>query len=115
MLVGIVTDPAWGQVLAVGLGGVWVEILRDTALSVLPASRAQILRSLRGLRGAGLFDGLRGSAKADLDAVADAVTAVAALAQRLGDRLETLEINPLLVRGTQVEALDALIIWRIDS
>jgi acyl-CoA synthetase (NDP forming) len=115
LLVGVVTDPAWGQVLAVGLGGVWVEILRDTALSVLPASRAQILRSLRGLRGAGLFDGLRGTPKADLDAVADAVTAVAALAQRLGDRLEALEINPLLVRGTQVEALDALIVWRLDS
>jgi len=112
LLVGIVTDPAWGQVLAVGLGGVWVEILRDTALSVLPADRAQILRSLRGLRGARLFDGPRGTEKADLDAVADAIASVAALAQRLGGRLEALEINPLLVKGSQVEALDALITWR---
>lgn len=112
LLVGIVTDPAWGQVLAVGLGGVWVEILRDTALSVLPADRAQILRSLRSLRGARLFDGPRGTEKADLDAVADAIESVAALAQRLGDRLEALEINPLLVKGSQVEALDALITWR---
>jgi acyl-CoA synthetase (NDP forming) len=112
LLVGVVTDPAWGQVLAVGLGGVWVEILRDTALSVLPVDRAQVLQSLRSLRGARLFDGPRGTEKADLDAVADAITAVAALAQRLGDRLEALEINPLLVRGSQVEALDALITWR---
>jgi acyl-CoA synthetase (NDP forming) len=112
LLVGIVTDPAWGQVLAVGLGGVWVEILRDTALSVLPVDRDQVRRSLRSLRGARLFDGPRGTEKADLDAVADAITALAALAQRLGDRLEALEINPLLVRGSQVEALDALITWR---
>jgi succinyl-CoA synthetase beta subunit len=112
LLVGVVTDPAWGQVLAVGLGGVWVEILRDTALSVLPVDRAGVLQSLRSLRGARLFDGPRGTEKADLDAVADAITAVAGLAQRLGDRLETLEINPLLVRGSQVEALDALITWR---
>jgi len=112
LLVGIVTDPAWGQVLAVGLGGVWVEILRDTALSVLPAGREQILASLKSLRGARLFDGARGTEKADLDAVADAIASAAALAQRLGDRLETLEINPLLVRGSQVEALDALITWR---
>jgi acyl-CoA synthetase (NDP forming) len=112
LLVGIVTDPAWGQVLAVGFGGVWVEILRDTALSVLPASRAQILQSLRSLRGARLFDGPRGTEKADLDVVADVVASVAALAQRLGDRLEALELNPLLVRGSQVEALDALITWR---
>jgi len=112
LLVGVVTDPAWGQVLAVGLGGVWVEILADTALSVLPVDRAGVLRALRSLRGARLFDGPRGTAKADLDAVADAITAVADLAGRLGDRLEALEINPLLVRGSQVEALDALITWR---
>jgi acyl-CoA synthetase (NDP forming) len=112
LLVGIVTDPAWGQVLAVGLGGVWVEILRDTALSVLPVDRAAVMASLRGLRGARLFHGPRGTEKTDLDAVADAITSVAALAQRLGDRLEALEINPLLVRGSQVEALDALITWR---
>ena len=112
LLVGVVTDPAWGQVLAVGLGGIWVEILADTALSVLPVDRARVLQALRSLRGARLFDGPRGTAKADLDAVADAITAVADLAGRLGDRLEALEINPLLVRGSQVEALDALITWR---
>jgi acyl-CoA synthetase (NDP forming) len=112
LLVGIVTDPAWGQVLAVGLGGIWVEILRDTAVSVLPVDRDQVRQSLRGLRGARLFDGPRGTEKADLDAVADTIVAVAALAGRLGDRLEALEINPLLVRGSQVEALDALLTWR---
>jgi succinyl-CoA synthetase beta subunit len=112
LLVGIVTDPVWGQVLAVGLGGVWVEILRDTALTVLPADRAQVLQALRSLRGARLLAGPRGTEKADLDAVADVIASVAGLAQRLGDRLEALEINPLLVRGSQVEALDALITWR---
>jgi acyl-CoA synthetase (NDP forming) len=112
LLVGIVTDPVWGQVLAVGLGGVWVEILRDTAVLVLPADRDQIRQALRSLRGAELFDGPRGTEKADLDAVADAIAAAASLAGRLGDRLEALEINPLLVRGSQVEALDTLITWR---
>ena len=112
LLVGVITDPAWGLVLAVGFGGVWVEILKDTALLVLPAGRDQILSALRNLRGAKLFDGPRGTEKADLDAVADAIAAIAALAGRLGDRLETLEVNPLLVRGSQVEALDALITWR---
>ena len=112
LLVGVVTDPAWGQVLAVGLGGVWVEILADTALIVLPAGRDQVLQALKSLRGARLLDGPRGTEKADLDAVADTITAVAELAQRLGRRLEALEINPLLVHGSQVEALDALITWR---
>jgi len=113
LLVGVVTDPAWGQVLAVGLGGVWVEILRDTALRVLPVDREEILAALRELRGARLFDGPRGTERADLDAVAGAVAGIAALAGRLGDRLESLEVNPLLVRGSRVEALDALITWRL--
>jgi acyl-CoA synthetase (NDP forming) len=112
LLVGILTDPVWGQFLAVGLGGVWVEILRDTALEMLPVDRDQVLAALRSLRGAGLFDGPRGTEKADLDAVAEVIADIAALAARLGDRLESLEINPLLVRGSQVEALDALITWR---
>jgi succinyl-CoA synthetase beta subunit len=112
LLVGIVTDPVWGQVLAVGLGGVWVEILRDTALSVLPADRGEIFHALTSLRGARLFDGPRGTEKADLDAVVNTISSLATLAQRLGDRLEALEVNPLLVRGAQVEALDALITWR---
>jgi acyl-CoA synthetase (NDP forming) len=112
LLVGIVSDPAWGQVLAVGLGGIFVEILRDTAVSVLPVGRGEIRQSLQGLRGARLFDGPRGTEKADLDAVADAIAALAALAGRLGDQLEALEVNPLLVRGSHVEALDTLLTWR---
>ncbi|MDR1999095.1 MAG: acetate--CoA ligase family protein [Frankiaceae bacterium] len=112
LLVGIVTDPAWGHVLAVGFGGVWVEILRDTALRALPVDRGEVLAALRSLRGAKIFEGYRGSDPVNLDNVADAVTAVATLAVQLGDQLESLEINPLLVRGDSVEALDALITWR---
>lgn len=112
LLVGIVRDPVWGPALAVGLGGVWVEIMRDSAVRVLPVDRGQVLDALRSLRSAAIFDGARGAEKVDLDAVADAVVAVADLALRCGDRLESLEINPLLLRGSHVEALDALITWR---
>lgn len=82
------------------------------ALLARPAGRSEILRSLRGLRGARLFAGARGTEKADLEAVADVISSAAALAQRLGGRLGALEINPLHVRGSRVEALDALITWR---
>lgn len=112
LLVGIVRDPVWGLALAVGLGGVWVEIMRDSAVRVLPVDRRQVLDALRSLRSAAIFDGARGSEKADLDVVADVVLAVADLALQCGDRLESLEINPLLLRGSNLEALDALITWR---
>ncbi|BAL87933.1 putative acyl-CoA synthetase [Actinoplanes missouriensis 431] len=112
LLVGVIRDPAWGLVLAVGLGGLWVEVLQDTALRLLPVDHQEVLAALRELRGAKLFDGARGTEKVDLDAVAATVVAIATVAHRLGDRLESLEINPLLVHGARTEALDALINWR---
>ncbi|MGW4798248.1 acetate--CoA ligase family protein, partial [Nonomuraea sp. NPDC004297] len=112
LLVGVVRDPAWGLTLAVGLGGVWVEVLRDTALRVLPVDAGEVRAALSELRGAALLTGVRGGEPADLDAVAGVVARIAAFAESLGDGLESLEINPLLVRGSAVEALDALITWR---
>ncbi|MEU7748401.1 acetate--CoA ligase family protein [Nonomuraea sp. NPDC049158] len=112
LLVGVVRDPAWGLTLAVGLGGIWVEVLRDTALRILPVDARSVREALTELRGAALLRGVRGGEPADLDAVAEVVARVAAFAESLGDRLESLEINPLLVRGSRVEALDALVTWR---
>ena len=111
LIVGVVRDPQWGPVLAVGLGGIWVEVLKDSTLHVLPVSHDRIKQGLLSLRAAKIFAGARGTEPADLDAVADVVTRIAQLAERLGDRLESLEVNPLSVRGSHVEALDALITW----
>ncbi|MGE5290643.1 MAG: acetate--CoA ligase family protein [Micromonosporaceae bacterium] len=112
LLAGVIRDPSWGLVLAVGLGGIWVEVLRDTALRLLPADAEEVRRALGELRGAALFRGARGTEPADLGRVAEVIARLAALAAELGDQLESLEVNPLFVRGSQVEALDALITWR---
>ena len=111
LIVGLVRDPQWGLVLAVGLGGIWVEVLKDSTLHVLPVSRQQVKDGLLSLRAAKIFAGARGTERADLEAIADVVTRVAQLGVRLGDRLESLEIDPLSVRGDQVVALVALITW----
>ncbi|MYR08004.1 CoA-binding protein [Gordonia sp. SID5947] len=115
LLIGTVRDPMWGPVLAVGLGGVWVEVLRDTSLIRLPATPDQVGDALRSLRGFRLLEGLRGTTKADLDTLARVIADIASVAYRLGDRLESLEINPLVVNGSEVLALDALIQWRSDN
>jgi acyl-CoA synthetase (NDP forming) len=112
LIAGIVRDPAWGLVLAVGLGGIWVEVLRDAALRVLPAGPGEIRRALGELRGAAVLRGARGAEPADLGRAADVIARIAEIAGDLGDRLESLEVNPLLVRGAHVEALDALVTWR---
>ena len=112
LYVGVTRDPQWGLVLAAGLGGVFVEVLQDVALRRLPVSPAEVLRMLAGLRGAKLLAGARGLPAADLDAVARAVAAIGDAALAFGPDLAALDVNPLWVRGGQVEALDALCIWQ---
>lgn len=110
LLVGVTPDPTFGPVLTVGLGGVWVEIMRDTSLRVLPVDEAEVKRMLGELRGAALLRGARGTAAADLDRVAAAITAVGDAAARLDGRLQAIEVNPLWISGDRVEALDALVV-----
>jgi acetate---CoA ligase (ADP-forming) len=112
LIVGIARDPSWGLVLALGIGGVWVELLKDTQLRLLPVTEAQVVEALGQLKASRLLTGYRGSVPADLDAIASAVTAICRAAIALGDDLEALEINPLRVCGSQVEALDALAVWK---
>ena len=112
LFVGCTRDPQWGPVIAVGLGGVWVEVLQDVALRPLPIDAAEVKRMLGELRGAKLLQGVRGMPAADLDAVAEVIARIGDAAVALGDDLEALEVNPLWVRGADVEALDALAVWR---
>ena len=111
LFVGVARDPDWGPAIAVGLGGVWVEVLGDSAVRLLPIDKAGALGMLRSLRAAALFDGYRGAPAADLDRLAEVIVAIGDAALALGPGLAALEINPLWVRGDQVEALDALVVW----
>jgi acyl-CoA synthetase (NDP forming) len=112
LFVGCTRDAQWGPVIAVGLGGVWVEVLQDVSLRPLPVDASEVKRMLGELRGATLLAGVRGSRPADLDAVADVIARIGDAAMALGPDLEALEVNPLWVRGREVEALDALAVWR---
>lgn len=110
LFVGCSTDPTWGPVLAVGLGGVWVEVLKDVRVRPLPVAPAEVAEMLRSLRGARLLSGERGTQAADLERVGEVVSAVGQVALALGPDLGALEINPLWVDGATVEALDALVV-----
>jgi acetate---CoA ligase (ADP-forming) len=112
LFVGCTRDPQWGPVIAVGLGGVWVEVLQDVALRPLPIGAAEVKRMLAELRGAKLLHGIRGMPAVDLDAVAAVIARIGDAAVALGPDLEALEVNPLWVRGSEVEALDTLAVWR---
>jgi acetate---CoA ligase (ADP-forming) len=111
LFAGVARDPQWGMVLAVAIGGIWVEILDDSALSLLPVSSDEVERMLRSLRGAALLDGHRGTRPVNIPAAADAIAKIGNAALALGPQLAALEINPLLAYEGKIEALDALAIW----
>ena len=106
VLAGVTMDPGFGPVLAVGLGGLFVELLRDTSLRVLPVGPAEVRAMLGELRALPVLQGARGVVPADLDALA---RVIAELARSLPG-LQALEVNPLWVCGDQIEALDVLVV-----
>ncbi len=111
LLLGVVVNPLFGAVLVIGAGGVATEIARDSRTTILPARRSTFLAALRGLRLWPLLEGYRGQARADIEAVLDAVEAVAEYALDNIDQLEELDVNPLFVfaEGDGAVAVDALI------
>jgi acetate---CoA ligase (ADP-forming) len=112
LIAGVVRTPAWGLALAVGFGGTWAEVLSDSALRVLPVDELDVHDMLTELRGAALLTRPRGLPPVDVDLIVDAVVKLAALAESLPPDLESIEVNPLWVRGHQVEGLDALVTWQ---
>lgn len=117
-IAGVHRDPVFGPVLMFGLGGIHVEILRDVALRVLPITRDDALTMVRELRTFPILAGARGKPPADLEALADALCALADFAQRAGETLVSAEINPLIALPREQGgclAADALVIGAQSS
>ena len=107
--IGLVRDECFGPLLVVAAGGTLVELLADRALAVPPVSPARARQLLDGLRMRALLDGWRGGAPADVAALVDVVVAFANLAADLGDLLDAVEANPVIVSPAGVMAVDALV------
>ncbi len=114
MILGVQHDPTFGPVVMCGLGGVFVEVLADVSFRPAPFDAAEAHRMLRELRGFPLLAGTRGRPPGDVDALAAALAALSRFAAAHAGRLESAELNPVVVRpaGQGVVALDALIVPR---
>ena len=105
VVAGFRRDPVFGPVVLVGLGGVLVEVLADTAMRVAPASPAQAAQMLDELAGRPLLDGVRGQPPVDREALAQLVSRLSELALAEHDVAE-LELNPVLVHEQGCVAVD---------
>lgn len=108
----VTRDPQFGLVLMAGMGGLWVELLRDVSFRLVPVDRGDVVEMLDELKGAALLGGVRGGAPVDKNALVDALLALGGLSQEFEEELQEIEINPLAVSSHGVCAVDAVILLR---
>lgn len=111
-IVGVVRDATFGPAVMFGLGGIFVEVLKDVTFRLAPFGEAEARRMIDEIAGKALLAGARGAQPCDVDALAQALAKVSEFAAAHATDVESIDINPLraLPRGKGVVALDALIV-----
>jgi acetyltransferase len=111
-IVGLLNDPQFGPAVVFGMGGILVEVLKDRSLGIPPLDRRIARAMVQQTRTSRILNGFRGAPPGDMDALIDVLVAVGNLAVDWSDRIEALDINPLLIlpEGKGVVAVDALLV-----
>jgi acetate---CoA ligase (ADP-forming) len=110
IMVGARVDPLFGPMVVVGMGGIMVELLKDTVASLAPVDTAAAHALLRRLRGYKLLQGFRGSAPVDVNALADAISRISQLIHSEREHIAEIDVNPLICSATRVVAVDGLVV-----
>lgn len=109
-VLGLARDELFGPVVMFGLGGVFVEVLKDVTFRVPPFPASEAARMLDELTGAALLHGVRGRPAADRKALVSAIMAVQHLAMDFADEVAEMDVNPLLAGPSGAVAADALVV-----
>lgn len=99
ILLGARTDPQYGPFLIVGLGGIFVEVLKDIAVRLLPVSEAEARAMLKELKGYKILEGVRGQPPRDTAALVKAMTGLSDIFLTYRNHLTDLEFNPIMLRA----------------
>jgi acetyltransferase len=112
VLIGARTDPQYGPFLMVGLGGIFVEVLKDVSIRLLPIDEPEARAMLKELRGYKVLEGVRGQKPRDIDALVKAMIGLSNIFTDHRDHLSDMEINPIMVRaqGQGLAAVDVRLV-----
>jgi acetyltransferase len=112
VMIGMSQDPQFGPTIAFGMGGIYVEILKDVSLRVIPLSKFDAEQMVNEIKAYPILQGMRGKQRSDIEAIVDVLLRVARLAEDCRNTISEIDINPLIVfdEGRGVKALDALVV-----
>ncbi|MEE8141209.1 MAG: acetate--CoA ligase family protein, partial [Alphaproteobacteria bacterium] len=108
VIIGAVTDPSFGKLVAFGLGGILVEVLKDITFRLAPTTQAQARSMLDGIKAAEVLNGVRGAAAVDKDAIAEIIVNVSNLIADF-PAIAEMDLNPVFATAQGATAVDALI------
>ena len=109
VMIGARVDPLFGPLIVVGLGGILVELLKDTSVGLAPLTHGEAMAMLLRLKGIAALKGFRGSEPVDLEKLADLVGRVSEFIADHRDAVAEVDVNPLICAGSHIMAVDALI------
>ncbi len=108
LIVGARIDPSFGPIVMCGLGGIYVEVMKDVSFRALPLSRKEVITMIKEIRSYPLLLGVRGEKKKDIDGLVDTILKVGEILQKCRS-ISDIEINPLVVDEKGVKAVDVRI------
>ena len=110
MVVGARVDPTFGPMVVVGLGGIMVELLGDSASSLAPVTRREARAMIARLKGQSLLTGFRGSEPVNMDALIDIIVDVSELVSDHAGTIAEIDVNPIICSPSMAIAVDALVV-----
>ena len=113
-IVGSTTDASFGKVVMFGLGGIYVEVMKDVTFRVAPVPKKEIRRMIREIESYPLLMGVRGEKRKDIDAIVDTIYRVGLLVDKFKEIVE-LDINPLIVYEKGAKVVDARMVIKVEK
>ena len=113
LIVGATTDPVFGKLVAFGLGGVMVEVLKDVTFRLAPTTNDEALAMLSEIEGSAVLDGVRGAEPVDRDAVAKLIVNISRLVSDFPE-FDEIDLNPVIASGANLAAVDLRMLVKFD-
>ena len=114
VIIGVVHDETFGPILMFGLGGIFVEVLKDVSFRALPMSRADALEMISEIQSGGILDGVRGSLPINKEALVDLMMKVAEIAM-LHEEISEIDLNPVVLRHDGYDVVDARMVLSSEA